>query len=673
MMLSRSSEQSQAHHYSQHSRHPYNPYPHQSTTTATLDHQPQCPQYTLQAQTPLPTVVTSASSSPSLSLLSESSSTQSSIQSSSPPPPDMLFALERLLMGISPFPPTIPTLAKPTCPSLDDLNPSRPADSTTALSTEPNFGYLDRCYRSTANSNNTTSPITAAAALSQDQQYLTSTTNNNNHPHHRSTSHGSISSVSPTPTPLTFSPSNMSASSPMYGMDSDHDMPYWGPSSPPSILSTDHRSHNHNHQSSHHRHNQHHRHYQQQHLRTPPQQQQLQHWSAGSSPLSPPEPHQQDSFASPSASAATWGYSLFEPTTQEASRTGYTSSSNSNHHHRSSSNNHVSFHHRSPTHNKSASYLNSRSTPAGSSASYRSSSAARHTSSSLSDVRAYESGIRHSYYSPRHYRTSTTSSSTSSSSSSSSSSPTSNNNSGSSNHGQGSSSSGNNTNSQSNTGNNTRSDSSNSGGNGNNDNTRPPPPAGQQTGTTRGEPKSFPCQICTKPFPTRTQLKSHMAIHVDNFPFPCPYTGCDLHFKRKHDLRRHVDAKHALYLCSGGCGEGFGRRDQMLRHLKRGHCQIKPEGDPARGNAVGSSSTTGGERDATGTSTTACGGPPTRVSYPYQTHSSPSSPSQQQQQKHSHSHSLSHHHHHHHPSQHQQQQQQQLRGMNLPPMSLPLS
>ncbi|KAG0052807.1 hypothetical protein BGZ89_003092 [Linnemannia elongata] len=165
----------------------------------------------------------------------------------------------------------------------------------------------------------------------------------------------------------------------------------------------------------------------------------------------------------------------------------------------------------------------------------------------------------------------------------------------------GSSSSSNNGTSQSNTGNTTRGGSSNGGGggNGNNDNTRPPPPAGQQTGTTRGEPKSFPCQICTKPFPTRTQLKSHMAIHVDNFPFPCPYTGCDLHFKRKHDLRRHVDAKHALvkkYLCSGGCGEGFGRRDQMLRHLKRGHCQIKPEGDPTRsvlllsqsGNAVGS-------------------------------------------------------------------------------------
>ncbi|KAF9903211.1 hypothetical protein EC991_004077 [Linnemannia zychae] len=109
-------------------------------------------------------------------------------------------------------------------------------------------------------------------------------------------------------------------------------------------------------------------------------------------------------------------------------------------------------------------------------------------------------------------------------------------------------------------------------------------PAGAHS-STRGEPKSFPCQICTKPFPTRTQLKSHMAIHVDNFPFPCPYSGCDLHFKRKHDLRRHVDAKHALvkkYLCSGGCGEGFGRRDQMLRHLKRGHCQMKPEGDPAR-------------------------------------------------------------------------------------------
>ncbi|KAG0266249.1 hypothetical protein BG011_002946 [Mortierella polycephala] len=96
------------------------------------------------------------------------------------------------------------------------------------------------------------------------------------------------------------------------------------------------------------------------------------------------------------------------------------------------------------------------------------------------------------------------------------------------------------------------------------------------TPTTLTRPvKSYACSTCSKPFPTRTQLKSHMAIHTDSFPFPCVYAGCDLHFKRKHDLRRHVDAKHALvkkYLCTGGCGEGFGRRDQMVRHLRRGAC-----------------------------------------------------------------------------------------------------
>ncbi|KAF9095865.1 hypothetical protein BGX27_001209, partial [Mortierella sp. AM989] len=99
--------------------------------------------------------------------------------------------------------------------------------------------------------------------------------------------------------------------------------------------------------------------------------------------------------------------------------------------------------------------------------------------------------------------------------------------------------------------------------------------ANNTTVINRGGAKSYPCPTCTKPFPTRTQLKSHMAIHVDNFPFPCLYTGCDLHFKRKHDLRRHVDAKHALvkkYLCASGCGEGFGRRDQMVRHLRKGNC-----------------------------------------------------------------------------------------------------
>ncbi|KAG0282657.1 hypothetical protein BGZ96_000261 [Linnemannia gamsii] len=65
--------------------------------------------------------------------------------------------------------------------------------------------------------------------------------------------------------------------------------------------------------------------------------------------------------------------------------------------------------------------------------------------------------------------------------------------------------------------------------------------------------KSYACPTCTKPFPTRTQLKSHMAIHTDLFPFPCQYAGCELHFKRKHDLRRHM----VRHLRRGTCGKGF--------------------------------------------------------------------------------------------------------------------
>ncbi|KAG0015073.1 hypothetical protein BGZ80_010069 [Entomortierella chlamydospora] len=367
-------------------------------------------------------------------------------------------------MGMSPFPPTIPNLAKPTCPPLKDqamAELSSPSSSPSSVSTsEPAEPYtMDQFY------------LKQEQPSEKQQLELLK-----NHYQHQNGSDCSTRSASPT-----IPPYNYNSSSPASAMESGRGLPYWSPSTPSLHVDRD--------------------------------------WSNSPSPLLPSQRHQP-------GQSPQWGYPLFDQVGLPLSISDlgdYVSPSDSQDNNQSQQHQHSS--------------NTSSSAPSSSNIIRR---AARtpprqRISSELSGIRAYQSSAHQYTHQHHHYHhhniQSTASSSTTSMSAT-----------------------------------NTGATNTNPTSTINTSNTEV---------TIRGGVKSYPCPTCAKPFPTRTQLKSHMAIHVDNFPFPCLYSGCDLHFKRKHDLRRHVDAKHALvkkYLCASGCGEGFGRRDQMVRHLRKGNC-----------------------------------------------------------------------------------------------------
>lgn len=78
------------------------------------------------------------------------------------------------------------------------------------------------------------------------------------------------------------------------------------------------------------------------------------------------------------------------------------------------------------------------------------------------------------------------------------------------------------------------------------------------------------CQICSKMFGGRSDLKRHILAHKGLKPFKCPY--CDKAFNDKSNLRTHkrVHTGDARFKCNY-CSKGFSQQRILRLHLQEAH------------------------------------------------------------------------------------------------------
>lgn len=103
----------------------------------------------------------------------------------------------------------------------------------------------------------------------------------------------------------------------------------------------------------------------------------------------------------------------------------------------------------------------------------------------------------------------------------------------------------------------------------------------------------FPCQVCTKIFPTFTRLQRHAKEEHDSTEFAFPCDVCGVVFTRPHNLERHKDTKHGdgerRFVCEI-CGRRFGRQDVLSVHISMVHLkkslQGKKESPFIAGNSI---------------------------------------------------------------------------------------
>ncbi|KAI9695490.1 MAG: hypothetical protein M1820_008592 [Bogoriella megaspora] len=99
--------------------------------------------------------------------------------------------------------------------------------------------------------------------------------------------------------------------------------------------------------------------------------------------------------------------------------------------------------------------------------------------------------------------------------------------------------------------------------------------------------EKYPCEHCSKSFPSKNALKGHQRAHATNKDRPKACPVCAARFLWDKDLRRHL-LKHeehrpeAKYLCpQTSCqyyDKGFARKDHFKRHLLQHYPKFKESG-----------------------------------------------------------------------------------------------
>lgn len=105
----------------------------------------------------------------------------------------------------------------------------------------------------------------------------------------------------------------------------------------------------------------------------------------------------------------------------------------------------------------------------------------------------------------------------------------------------------------------------------------------KHTALHAAEDGSLVCQICSKIFQTKEDILYHLKIHAgsrtvknpNEKKFDCEF--CDRKFFTRKDVRRHLVVHTGMrdFLCQF-CPQRFGRKDHLVRHIKKSHSKNFP-------------------------------------------------------------------------------------------------